>query len=364
MSTLNQIFTTGGLERNDHAAVIANASFHREEYDKIHAAVFEKNGLEKYVVVNADGKIIEKKSAVKFLTNASGTVRHEDFMVIQDKIVEVRRRSLNGIADLMSAGLTFSESISKELIGFETINEFSEAKQEMNPNVSGNNDSVFGQEYVPNPITHLSFSVPWRQEGFDYKRSLGLSESVRQVSERLENTLFNGNSKISVNFAGKANPIYGYTNHPKRGQGTISDWSAIANIEEIVPEAVSEIGKMWSTQGGVANDSVVMYVSNDIWPVLQNDYKADSEKSVYMRLLQIPQLKEIKPAEKMAAKSVMLVEMQDRTVQMAVASDIITIPHLKTNPMSSTVLTTYAAMVAQIKVDAKGNTGIRHLTTS
>ena len=68
--------------------------------------------------------------------------------------------------------------------------------------------------------------------------------------------------------------IYGYTTHPNRGQGTISDWTVIANYDDIVPETIAQIGLMWSTQGGVANDSVVMYVANDLWTIMQNDYVA------------------------------------------------------------------------------------------
>jgi hypothetical protein len=262
----------------------------------------------------------------------------------------------------MGAGLTFGVSIEDQLVGFENVNEFQEAEQEMNPNKYQNNDTVFTEEFVPNPITHQSFSVPWRQTGFDYKRSLGLSESIRQVAEKLEDTLTNGNANISVSFGGQANPIFGYTTHPNRGTGTISDWSVIGNITLIVPEAIEQIGLMWSSQGGVENDSVVMYVANDIWTNLQNDYKANIAGSVMERLMKIPQLKDIKPLEKLASTQVVLVELTERTIQMAVASDIITVPHIKTNPMQPQVLTTYAAMVQQIKSDSKGNTGIRHLT--
>ena len=54
--------------------------------------------------------------------------------------------------------------------------------------------------------------------------------------------------------------------------------------------------------------------------------------------------------------------MNPRTVELAVASDIVAVPHQKTNPMQPQVVTTYAAMVHQIKSDSNGNTGIRHLT--
>lgn len=360
MTQLNKLFCSSGASRAEHAGYIKNASYMREQYATLHNSAFQSAGLEKYKIVDNDGKIINSALSPDKLNNANGTVRHEDFLTIQDKVVEVRRRSLNGITDLMSMGLSFPVGIEEQLVGFENVNEFQEAEQEMNPNSYQNNDTVFTEVYVPNPITHQSFSVPWRQTGFDYKRSLGITESTRQVAEKLENTLFNGNSSISVNYAGSNQVIYGYTTHPDRGTGTISDWTNIANIPVIVPETIRELGSMWAGQGGVANDSVCLYVANDIWFMLQNDYKANIAGSVLKRLLDIPSLKEVKPAEKLASKNIVFVELLERTIQLAVASDVIAVPHIKTNPMAPQVLTTYASMVQQIKVDSAGNTGVRH----
>lgn len=339
---MNKLYQAIGDGRAAHAATIMHGNEMWAAYADLHKDQFAANGLQKDITVN-------------------GTLRHEDFLTIQDRIVEVRRRALNGIADLQAAGLSFSVDIGEQLVGFENVNEFSEAGQEMNPNSYDNNDTVLTESYAPNPVTHSSFSVPWRQQGFEYKRSLGMTESVRQVSERLENTLFNGNTGIVVNFNGSNHPIYGYTTHPDRGTGTISDWTSAANVEKIVPETIEQIGQMWANQGGVMNDSVVMYVANDIWNILQKDYKAEVSGTIIDRLRMIAQIRDIKPAEKLANGQVVLVEMEARTIELAVASDIIVVPHQKTNPMMPQVMTTYAAMVHQIKSDSNGNTGIRHL---
>lgn len=360
VGTLNSVM---GDSRLTHEATINSHNQKWKGYMGMHKAQFLENNLKKYRLINAEGEVIDSANdGVNLITNANGTVRHEDFLVIQDEIVEVRRRSLNGITDLKEAGLSFTVALSDQMVGFENINEFQEAKQEMNPTDFQNNDTVFTEAFVPNPITHQSFSVPWRQQGFDYKRSLGMSESMRQVAEKQENTLFNGNANISVNFSGQNQVIFGYTTHPNRGTGTISDWSLVANIELIIPELIAQVGLMWSTQGGVANDSVVLYLANDIWTNFQNDYKADSEKSVFTRAMDIPQIKAIKPAEKLAAKEAVLVEMLRRTIQLASATSLIVVPHTKIDPMAPQVLTTYAAEVQQIKSDSKGNTGIRHLS--
>ena len=360
---LNKLFSSMGDNRAEHAANIMMAADLRKNYAELHSDMFSNANLNKYVMVSADGKVIEAANEAKaLLTNANGTVRHEDFLVIQDKIVEVRRRALNGISDLQMAGLTFGVSVEEQLVGFENVNEFQEAQQEMNPTKYQGNDTVFSETFTPNPITHQSFQVPWRQSGFDYKRSLGLTESVRQVSERLEQTLFNGNTNIVVNFNGALQPLYGYTTHPSRGTGTISDWTVPANVGVIVDELIDEIGSMWANQGGVGNDSICVYLANDLWNVFQKDYKAGVTGTIMERVKQIAQIKDVKPAEKLANGQVVLVELESRTIELAVASDIITVPHTKTNPMAPQVLTTYAAMVQQIKADTNGNTGIRHLT--
>ena len=367
MNQHNKVMSSYGDSRDEHAANILQGSEMWAAYERMHHNALVEAGRKPYSALDKDGKVIainaEVKAAHDLAVNAGGTLRHEDFLVIRDKIVEVRRRALNGITDLMGAGLSFNVGIGEQLIGFENINEFAEAEQDMNPNSYQNNDTVFGESYVPNPITHQSFQVKWRQQGFDYKRSLGMTESIRQVAERLESTLFNGNSNIVVNFNGTDFPLYGYTNHPDRGTGTISDWTNPANRDVIVDELIAQIGLMWSTQGGVANDSVVVYVANDIWTVLQSDYNSNFPSRIMLeRMMDIAQVKEIKPAEKLASKQVVLVELESRTIELAVASDIISVPHTKTNPMAPQVLTTYAAMVQQIKVDSNDQTGVRHLT--
>lgn len=364
MSKHNLIHTAIGNDRAEHAAMIAMHNQNWAGYEAAHNDLFAEHNLHKYHVVNADGEVIERSDDKQALiTNANGTVRHEDFLVIRDMVIEVRRRSLHGIADLREAGLTFGVSLGDQLVGFENVNEFQAAKQDMNPNSYDNNDTTFTEDFVPNPITHSTFSVPWRQEGFNYKRSLGMTESLRQIAERLEETLTNGNADISVTFNGTAFPIYGYTTDPNRGTGTISDWTASANQGAIINELIDQISAMWSSQGGVNNNSVMVYVANDIWNVLQKDYNTTNpSKTILARMKDIAQVKDVKPLEKLASTQVVLVEMEARTVELAVASDIIVTPHTKTNVMMPQVLTGYAAMVQKIKADNTGNTGVRHLT--
>lgn len=363
-----QVLSTMGVDRQTHAAIVANAKSRWQGFESLHKQSFAEQGFKKYKVIDEKGNIINSaitpSEAKALITNAAHSVRHEDYLVIQDTIVEIRRRALNGIADLRANSLTFNESIEKQLVGFERATKFNEAKQSMNPNTTSNNDTNFTEDLVPCPITHLGFSVPWRQSGFNYKQSLGMSESIRLVAERLEKTLFVGNTKIAVAYNGESKGLYGYTTHPKRGTGNISDWTISTNYGKIHTELNTQLGLMFSAQSGVMNGRVMVYVANDIWQALQEDYKAESEKTIMERCKAIAQVMDIKPAEYLPNGEVVLVEMERRSVELCIESDIVVIPHTKTEVFQPQAFTAYAAMTHHIKDDADGNTGIRHLTTS
>jgi hypothetical protein len=358
----------GGNARHQHEANIMSAANRWQGYDRLHANALAEAGRKPYLLVNAEGTTLQRAADPRQLQgNATTTVRHEDFQELEQEILRLRRRELNGIADLQAANLTRPASVTDQLVGYEAVGAFDAAKQEMNPTNKSvqNNGQNYKADWVPLPITHSGFSVPWRQTGFSYKGADGIAEGVRQCEERLEETLFNGNSAIAVTFSGTQNVIYGYTTHPNRGTGTISDWSLAANVESIVPELNTQLGLMRSSQGGIRPNSITVYVANDIWQNLQNDYKTanPTSKTVHERMMAISEVGAVKPAEKLASTQVVLVEMDRRSVILHSASDIIAVPHLKTSPMQPQDFTVYAAQVHQIKVDRNNNTGVRHLTT-
>lgn len=306
--------------------------------------------------------LIDDKTGKK-VVNADGTLRHEDHRRIMTQLTEIRRRNLNGILDLISRGLTSQEDIETMLVGTENINEFQAAKRSMNPTGLQNNNSTFLLTYTPLPITHQSWSIPWRQQGFAYKKSIALSESVRQVSESLEDMLFNGASDILISVDGVTSaPIYGYTNHPNRITVALSDWSdLVTNGTKIIPESLSMIKQAFLTNASSRPNSLMMYVGNDIWTSLQEDYSANKGDRTYMeRIKAISEIMDIKPAEKLSSKDVLMVEMEDRTIQLAMASDIVTIPHQRQSNIDDQTFTTYGAMVPIIRTDRNNRTGIVH----
>ena len=318
------------------------------------------------MILNADKQwrdvLIDDKSGTKII-NADGSLRHEDHRKIMQQITETRRRSLNGVSDLISAGLTSSESIETMLVGTENVNEFQAAKRSMNPTALQNNNTNFLLTYTPLPITHQSWSIPWRQKGFAYKRSIALSESVRSVAESNESMLFQGAADVLVSVDGVTSaPVYGYTNHPNRVTVGISDWSDVATTGiTIVAEVIAMVKQAFVTNASSRPDSLSLYVGNDVWTRLSEDYSAaKGDNTIKDRIMAIAEIKDVKPAEFMPALDTMLVEMSDRTIQLAIASDIVTIPHQLKSSIDDQVFTTYSAMVPIIRTDRNNRCGLVH----
>jgi hypothetical protein len=295
------------------------------------------------------------------LINNVGTLRHEDHKRIMDQLVTIRRRSLNGIADLQAAGLTSPESIGTQLVGTENINEFQPAKRDMNPTSLQDNVTDFLLSYTPLPITHQSWRIPFRQLGFGYKRSTGLSESVRQVSESLEQMLFNGAPEITVTTNGVASNIIGYTTAPNRSTAVIGDWT---DADNILSGALLMVGKIFTEGATSRPNSCILYVANNLWTEMQDDYSATTgtTRTAKERVEAISEIREVKPAEFLVAGQALLVEMEDRTVELSMASDIVTIPHIRTSDIDDQVFTTYAVMVPILKSDRNDHMGIVHGT--
>lgn len=351
------------MRNSQHELILSNAAAHWQAFEAAHKAEFVGN---KYVAVDAQGNALGKfatNSEAKRIQNA-GSVRHEDYLSIQEMVTGIRRRKLTAIEDLMSAGLSFNEDISNQLVGFEKSSDMTAAKQSMNPNMTEFEGTSFTEEFVPCPITHKGFTIPFRQGSFDYKRSIAMENAIRYVAERLEQTLVAGNTDISVSYGGVSQPLYGYTTHPQRGTNatTISDFTDISNITSFYSELIREVGLMWSTQGGIGENSLMVYVGNGIYTNLQEDYKADSERSVMERARAITQVRDIKPLEKLGNNEVLLVEMESSTIQLAVEAPLQVVPFMKSQPFEAQKFGVFAAMTHLIKADQNGNTGVRHLT--
>lgn len=290
--------------------------------------------------------------------NNASTLHYDDYKDLSEDVVKAREFDNVGIQDLISRGLTSQSSISKTLVQYQDMNTF-DATVSMNASNRTENQTNYGVNWIPQPIYHTDFFIPWREEGFSYKESDGIMESVFRVNELQDTVLFNG-ADLGVMVSGAAAPLYGYTNHPQTIIGTpTTDWALPANAGTITAEAVGLVGELYVGGRTQAADSVMMYVANDVWSNLQNDYSAaKGDRTVLERIRAISEIIDVKPQKDLVDGAVVLVEMRSRTVQLSVATMPIAVPWVKGHDIEDGRFTIYSSMVAKIKKDRNGRTGV------
>jgi len=310
---------------------------------------------------NAGWGAILKDDANGNIINAAGTVHYDDYKDLTTDVIKAREFMNVGIQDLISAGLSQPSSITKTIVQYQTMNTF-DADVTMNGSNRTENQSTYDINWIPQPIYHSDFFVPWREEGFSYKESDGVMESVYRVNELQDKVLFLG-ADLGVQVSGQPAPLYGYTNHPATITTTISDWALAASIDAITPEAVGIIGELFTGGKVMDPNSVMMYVATDIWSNLQNDYSSQKgDRTVLERIKAISEVADVKPQKDIPAGGVVAVELRPRTIQLSVAQMPIAVPWVKNHDLEDGRFTIYSSMVAKIKADRAGTTGICYAT--
>jgi uncharacterized linocin/CFP29 family protein len=290
-------------------------------------------------------------------TNA--LLRAEEWEEIDQAVVDVARATLVGIADLRANGLVHPlGGLGTILSGYELSSDMSDANIDMSGEARGEEDRVeFTQVSVPVPITHKDFRLNIRQldasrrmgEGLDVTQA---SVATRKVTEGLENMLFNGAS-----FKVNANAIYGLTTHPNRNTYVAAgDFGSISNIFPTVQ------GMIGAAMADGYYGPYGLYVSPNQYVEMLAIYSDGSGQSALDRCLKnLPGLKFIKPAVKLADGALTLVTLVRDCIDLAVAQDIVPVEWESQGGMVQH-FKVLCCMVPRVKADADGHSGIVHAT--
>ena len=302
---------------------------------------------------NQNGDVINNASALSY----------DDYKDLTRDVVKAREFLNVGIQDLLAAGLSQPSSIGKTIVQYETMNTF-DATVSMNGSNRTENQTTYAPNWIPQPIYHTDFRIPFREEGFSYKESDGIMESVYRVNEKQDEVLFLG-ADLGVQVSGQSAPLYGYTNHPDTITSTIVDWSNPANVDAITGEAVGLVGELFVGGRVMEPNSCTMYVATNVWSALQQDYASEKgDRTVLERIKAVSEILDVKPQKNLADNAVCLVELRPRTVQLSVAQQPIAVPWVKGHDLEDGRFTVYSCMVAKIKADRSGKAGIVYATTA
>lgn len=265
----------------------------------------------------ANGSITGSAVAHKLLAHGfnpqalrtQATLRIREWIQYDTTVIEVARRQLNGIADLMSAGLTYpiQDALGITRVEWEKISTMTPAEISMSGITNTQNDrQEFGTDSVPLPIFHKDFSINIRQLHSTRRMGTPLDVSqaalsARLVSELMETTLFAGATVLGSN-----TPIYGYTTAINRNTGSVTAAWATATGSQIVTDVLAMIN------AAVADNMFgpyVLYVPTAVFVALGADFKAASDRTILERIKAIPGISAIKQTKDLTASNVLLIQM-------------------------------------------------------
>ena len=324
------------------------------------------------IQMNSAGALVARGSVAQtmlergFNANALRTntsLRKDEWIQFDEALIEIATQRMVGVGDLLSAGLRFdvTNGLGSTTVEWETVDETREAEVNMDGINRAQNDRVdFVLQSLPLPIIHRDFEINSRALQVSRTRGEALDTTNmriagRKVSERIEQILFNG---ITYTFAGAS--IFGYTTHPNRNTVTLTaawDASGVTG-EDMLDDLLSMISAAHADR---MFGPYMLYVPTLWWIALLDDFKANSDKSILTRLLEVPSIIDIKVSDFITVDNAILVQMTSDVVDMVVAQQPTTV-QWETDGGFKLNFKVMAVMIPRIKADADGRSGIVHLS--
>lgn len=289
------------------------------------------------------------------------TLLYDEWKQIDETVLAAARRRLVGVQDLLSRNLTYSfDGLSRTVLGYQSTSVAGSAELSMDGISRTKKDRpVNAINYLPLPIISQDFAFSVRQ--LNESRNGGLpidtrmaEEAARSVAETAEQILFQGAS--SYTYGGGT--IYGYTDEPQRNTYTLTaPWDGSGATGTTI---LADVLAM--KQGLVADryyGDYMVYIPTAYETVIDGEFKAESDKSIRTRLLEISGIAGIKVIDFMPANSVIMVQMSSDVVRMVEGLPINTVQWDSEGGMQVN-FKVMTILLPQIRHDYHNKSGVMH----
>lgn len=256
-------------------------------------------------------------------------LRKDEWKVFDEALVREAQIRLQGVADLIGAGLTkrIPNGLAKTILEYEKISDLDPATVSLDGVTRGENDTVdFELAGLPLPITHKDWYLNLRRllasrseggEGLDTTQS---ELAGRKIGEEAESMLFNGGKT----FGGLT--IYGYTTHPDRNTvsfGAGGAWNQAAKTgAQIIADVATMVG---AAEADRSFGPYWIYVGGGASLKLNEDYTANYAKTILNRILEYPKIQKVTIVDTLASDEVVMVQPTRDVVQWVIGEDLQTV---------------------------------------
>lgn len=289
-------------------------------------------------------------------TNA--LLRKQEWEELDEAVVKIAKAELVGVGDLVQRGLTVQlAGIGTTISQYEDLSDMSAANISMGGTIPGEEDKlVYTLNSVPVPIFHKNFRLNLRMLEASRQNQSGIDTAyaeaaTRRVLEQMDEVLFNGTTLV-IN----GNSIFGYTTQTNRNTGSISNaWDGASGTP--VADVLDMLEALYNDN---FRGPYGIYVPTAYWAALQEDYKAESERSVMARILSFAGVEFVKVSDRID-NEVVVVTLRKDVVDMAIAQDLITTQWASGDTFTQH-FKVWSCMAPRVKDDASSSpqSGIAH----
>lgn len=315
----------------------------------------------------AENLLANGKNPAALRTN--DVLRKDEWELLDRAVVQIARERLIATQDLFERDLILNvpNGMGITVVQHQEQSEFIAAEMTMDGVTRSNYDLLrFDLVSTPLPIIHRDFQLTARHLAASRNGGIpldtsGIEEATRQVSEKIEDVLFNGQTSGDVlGFGSSSAQLFGYTNRTNRNTITLAqNWDASGKTgEEILADVLSMIT---AAQADRMYGPYMLYVPTAYWVPLMDDFKANSDKTILQRLRELPNIIDVKVADKLTANNVLLVQMTRSNVDMAVGMQPTVVRWEEQGGMVIN-FKVMAIMVPRIKLDYGNRSGVVHLS--
>lgn len=258
----------------------------------------------------------------------NNTLREDQTREIDEALTRVSRRDLVAVRDLMR-GLSkdLSKGIGASTYEFDRVAPVGEATQGMSILDLGEEDLAnFTRTAIPVPVTASRFSLDARQRAAgmgmgDSVDIVNIEEHTRSVAEKLEDTLVYGSNVVLG-----GNSLPGYTNHGSVDTQSFSSGHWNDHTEGAHGAALVDVLNMRAGLRDVGfTGPYNLYVSPNFDGSLDDDFKANGDRTLRERLLAVDGVTQVKVLPTLADDHALLVQMTRSVVEYAVGQPITTV---------------------------------------
>jgi uncharacterized linocin/CFP29 family protein len=272
------------------------------EQDLIARGLYSLEGMRP---VLADNAILHPN----FANNA--TLRHEEWLRVDERVNRVLRDRLTVIDDLRGHGLIEPISVGTIIRRTERLQDFGEAQLTYDGNTPPQGDRVsFLGDDRPVPVISKDFVVNWREliasrERGEALDTTGAEQAARRVRDRMQ-------ALVTLGVA---------TGGPNGG--------GIPGLLTAANRLTVSIGVAWDASGGTPVDDVermlaeaysnnlfgpfVVYVPKGYWATVQGDYETSGgaviNRTIMQRILDFSEVEAVRPLDALTADNVVMVQM-------------------------------------------------------